>query len=85
MCRNGGTVCQVAMTEEAAAVRVAVLGAGAFGTALAAIAARNGHSVTLFCRNPEQVRAQREPSAPWPSTPPPPIKKKRCFVRTLPS
>mmetsp|Transcript_17297 Transcript_17297/g.50440 ORF Transcript_17297/g.50440 Transcript_17297/m.50440 type:complete len:341 (-) Transcript_17297:513-1535(-) len=38
-------------------VRVAVVGAGAFGTALATVAARNQHSVFLFCRDEEQAEA----------------------------
>jgi glycerol-3-phosphate dehydrogenase (NAD(P)+) len=39
---------------------VAVVGAGAFGTALAAVAARAGRKVTLFARDPEQVAGMRE-------------------------
>lgn len=35
-------------------VKVAVIGAGAFGTAMATLAARNGHEVMWWCRNPEQ-------------------------------
>ena len=42
---------------------IAVLGAGAFGTALAMAAARGGHEVTLFARRPEhaeEMAASRE-------------------------
>ncbi|ETW06485.1 hypothetical protein, variant 3 [Aphanomyces invadans] len=38
-------------------VKVAVLGAGNFGTAMAQIAARQGHHVSLYARNQEQVNA----------------------------
>ena len=37
--------------------RVAVIGAGSWGTALALVAARNGHEVTLWAREPEIARA----------------------------
>jgi glycerol-3-phosphate dehydrogenase (NAD(P)+) len=37
----------------AAAQRVAVIGAGSWGTALALVAARNGHAVQLWAREPE--------------------------------
>jgi glycerol-3-phosphate dehydrogenase (NAD(P)+) len=37
--------------------RVAVIGSGAWGTALAALAARCGHDVTLWARRPNQARA----------------------------
>lgn len=36
-------------------VQVAVLGSGAFGTAMATIAARKGHTVTMYARNEQQV------------------------------
>jgi glycerol-3-phosphate dehydrogenase (NAD(P)+) len=36
--------------------RVAVIGAGSWGTALALVAARNGHQVTLWAREPEIAR-----------------------------
>lgn len=39
---------------------VAMLGAGAFGTAVGAVLARAGHNVTMLCRTPEQERAIRE-------------------------
>lgn len=42
---------------------VAVLNAGGWGTALAVLLARNGHTVTLWCRRPElaaQLAAERE-------------------------
>lgn len=35
-------------------LKIAVLGMGAFGTAMAALAARNGHDVAVFCRDEEQ-------------------------------
>jgi glycerol-3-phosphate dehydrogenase (NAD(P)+) len=37
--------------------RVAVIGAGAWGTALAQLAARNGHAVVLWARRPEHAHA----------------------------
>jgi glycerol-3-phosphate dehydrogenase (NAD(P)+) len=37
--------------------RIAVVGAGAWGTSLALLAARCGHEVILWARRPEQVRA----------------------------
>jgi len=37
------------------ATKIAVLGAGAFGTAMAIMAARNGHEVLLWARNSDQV------------------------------
>lgn len=37
--------------------RVAVIGAGAWGTALAQLLARNGHKVVLWARRPEHARA----------------------------
>ena len=39
---------------------VAVLGAGAWGTALAAVAARAGRNVVLQAREPEVVKSIRE-------------------------
>ncbi len=38
-------------------VKVAVLGAGNFGTAMAQIAARSGHTVSLYSRDRAQVDA----------------------------
>ncbi len=38
-------------------LRVAVLGAGAWGTALATVAARRGHAVSLWCRDPAHAAA----------------------------
>jgi len=38
-------------------VKVAILGAGNFGTAMAQIAARQGHTVSLYMRKQEQVDA----------------------------
>lgn len=35
-------------------IKVAVIGAGAFGTSMAVVAARNGHEVNIWCRNAEQ-------------------------------
>lgn len=43
-----------------ALLRVGVFGAGSWGTALAAQAARNGHATTLWGRDPAQVAAMRE-------------------------
>ncbi len=43
-----------------ARARVAVIGAGSWGTALAALIARNGHAVTLWGRDREQIAAIRE-------------------------
>ncbi|GIX36731.1 MAG: glycerol-3-phosphate dehydrogenase [NAD(P)+] [Lysobacteraceae bacterium] len=43
-----------------APLRVGVFGAGSWGTALAAQAARNGHATVLWGRDPEQVAAMRE-------------------------
>ncbi|MBI4511251.1 MAG: NAD(P)-dependent glycerol-3-phosphate dehydrogenase [Deltaproteobacteria bacterium] len=37
-------------------MEMAVLGAGAFGTALAKILAGKGHAITLWCRKPERAR-----------------------------
>ena len=37
--------------------RIAVLGAGAWGTALARLLGRNGHAVALWARNPEHAAA----------------------------
>jgi glycerol-3-phosphate dehydrogenase (NAD(P)+) len=45
--------------------RVAVVGAGAWGTALASLYARAGHAVTILGRDPENVRAiERDRSNP---------------------
>jgi len=41
-------------------LKIAVLGAGSWGTALAAQMARNGHAVTLWGRDPRQVAELRE-------------------------
>lgn len=41
-------------------MRVVVLGSGSWGTALAILLARNGHSVTLLGRNEEEIRLLRE-------------------------
>jgi glycerol-3-phosphate dehydrogenase (NAD(P)+) len=41
-------------------LRVGVFGAGSWGTALAAQAARNGHATTLWGRDPAQMAAMRE-------------------------
>ncbi|MDE2370987.1 MAG: NAD(P)-dependent glycerol-3-phosphate dehydrogenase [Burkholderiales bacterium] len=41
-------------------MKIAVLGAGAWGTALACAAARGGHETLLWARDPEQARALRE-------------------------
>ena len=38
-------------------MRVAVLGSGSWGTALAIVLARNGHDVALLGRDPEEVQA----------------------------
>ncbi len=35
-------------------MQIAVVGAGAWGTALTILLARNGHAVTLFCHTPEE-------------------------------
>jgi len=40
--------------------RIAIVGAGSWGTALAVIGARSGHEVTLWSRNPEVVRSINE-------------------------
>lgn len=40
--------------------RIAIVGAGSWGTALAVIAARAGHEVILWARNPEIVRSINE-------------------------
>jgi glycerol-3-phosphate dehydrogenase (NAD(P)+) len=42
-----------------AAIRVAVLGAGSWGTALAAVLARNGAGVTLWGRDPAAIAAMQ--------------------------
>src|ERR1700682_968381 len=41
-------------------MRCAVVGAGAWGTALADLLARNGHQVTLWAYEPDVVRAINE-------------------------
>ncbi|HZP84899.1 MAG TPA: NAD(P)H-dependent glycerol-3-phosphate dehydrogenase [Chthonomonadaceae bacterium] len=41
---------------------IAVLGAGSWGTALAALLAKNGHAVRLWARDPALARALREAS-----------------------
>ncbi|MBU6261179.1 MAG: NAD(P)-dependent glycerol-3-phosphate dehydrogenase [Burkholderiales bacterium] len=41
-------------------MKIAVLGAGAWGTALALAAARGGHDTRLWARDPAQARALRE-------------------------
>mmetsp|Transcript_23654 Transcript_23654/g.70935 ORF Transcript_23654/g.70935 Transcript_23654/m.70935 type:complete len:346 (-) Transcript_23654:27-1064(-) len=43
--------------ERKAPQRVCVVGAGAFGTAMAAVAARNGHDVTWYARDAAQAAA----------------------------
>ena len=40
-----------------AAMKVAVLGAGSWGTALASLLARNGHDTLIWGRNAEQIRS----------------------------
>ena len=37
--------------------RISVIGAGAFGTALATVAARNGHDVVMYARDPVVVNS----------------------------
>ena len=41
-------------------MKVAVLGAGSWGTALASLLARNGHDTVIWGRNAEQVRSINE-------------------------
>jgi glycerol-3-phosphate dehydrogenase (NAD(P)+) len=41
-------------------MRIAVVGAGSWGTAFSRLLADRGHEVTLSCRDPEQERAIRE-------------------------
>jgi glycerol-3-phosphate dehydrogenase (NAD(P)+) len=56
-------------------VRVAVIGAGGFGTALAAMLARRGHDVPLWCRREEHAAAlsrERENRTYLPGVPLPP-------------
>ena len=48
------------MSTATAAARVAVLGAGSWGTALAMLLARNGAVTTLWGRDPEQLARMRE-------------------------
>ncbi len=45
---------------QARAMRIAVLGAGSWGTALASLLARNGHQTQLWGRSTEQVRSINE-------------------------
>src|SRR5215217_8476754 len=40
--------------------RIAIIGAGSWGTALAVVAARAGHDVCLWSRNPEVVSSIKE-------------------------
>ena len=40
-------------------IPIAVLGAGAWGTALALLLIRNGNAVRLWCHDPEQVAVMR--------------------------
>ena len=47
----------MSIASEAAALRVAVLGAGSWGTALAALIARHGHHTTLWGRDGDAVAA----------------------------
>mmetsp|Transcript_6082 Transcript_6082/g.18345 ORF Transcript_6082/g.18345 Transcript_6082/m.18345 type:complete len:339 (-) Transcript_6082:275-1291(-) len=47
-------------SEHAGPKRIAVIGAGAFGTAMAYLAARNGHRVRLFGRDAAQCTAINE-------------------------
>lgn len=47
------------MTQEANQAHLAVVGAGAWGTVLAIMLARNGHSVTLWARRRETAREIR--------------------------
>jgi glycerol-3-phosphate dehydrogenase (NAD(P)+) len=49
-------------------VKVAVLGAGAWGTALAKVLSANGHAVTLWARNPgalEEIVCTNAPCPVW--------------------
>lgn len=48
---------------------ISVLGAGAFGTALAVALARDGRNVTLWARNPRDMPSSRENSARLPGVP----------------
>src|SRR5437588_12124163 len=56
--RRRATVHSALRTE--CAMRLAVIGAGNWGTTLAVIYARLGHDVVLWDRNPERVRAMHE-------------------------
>ena len=38
-------------------VKICVLGGGSFGTAMATCAARNGHTVSLYVRDPVQAES----------------------------
>ncbi|WP_425071253.1 NAD(P)H-dependent glycerol-3-phosphate dehydrogenase [Sagittula sp. S175] len=49
-----------AQTPASPYTRVAVLGAGSWGTALATVIARNGHDVALWARRPDQAQAINE-------------------------
>lgn len=42
-------------SEKPSRIKIAVLGAGAFGTSMATICARNGHDVVLYARSQKQV------------------------------
>eukprot|EP00934_Nitzschia_sp_Nitz4_P003061 Nitzschia sp. Nitz4//scaffold32_size149145//51409//52455//NITZ4_002874-RA/size149145-processed-gene-0.92-mRNA-1//1//CDS//3329548054//3051//frame0 len=46
--------------EYSEVLKIAVLGAGAFGTSMAAVAARRNHDVKLWARDPAQVKAIQE-------------------------
>lgn len=48
------------VAQMAASPRIAVLGGGSFGTAIANMIAGNGHTVSLWMRNPEQAARCRE-------------------------
>ena len=41
-------------------LKVTVWGGGAFGTAMARCASRNGHNVVMYVRDPEQARSINE-------------------------
>merc|ERR1719204_2574563 len=46
--------------DESTKLNIAVFGGGSFGTALATIAARRGHNVTMLVRDAEQARSINE-------------------------
>ena len=48
------------MNTQATGTKIGVIGAGAWGTALAMTAARAGHDVTLWAREPELAQEMRE-------------------------